>query len=95
MVQVNDQQDLIDADYENALEQAESDLTLDEYYELRAAGGEEYDAAVEDISQFVGEMVENGPVGQTTSSLNRETRVKKLSFPAMMNTGIHRHCFRI
>lgn len=54
--------DLIDADYENALEQAESDLTLDEYYELRTAGGEEH-AAVEDISQFVGEMVENGPVG--------------------------------
>lgn len=55
--------DLIDADYENALDQAESDLTLDEYYELRTAGGEEHDAAVEDISQFVGEMVETGPVG--------------------------------
>lgn len=55
--------ELIDADYENALEQADSDLSLEEYYELRTAGGDDYDAAVEDISQFVGEMVETGPVG--------------------------------
>ena len=55
--------DLIDADYTNALEQAESDLSLEEYYELRTAGGEEHEAAVEDISQYVGEKVETGPVG--------------------------------
>ena len=55
--------ELIDADYQNALEQAESNLSLEEYYELRNRGGEEYGQVVEDISQYVGEKVETGPVG--------------------------------
>lgn len=55
--------ELIDADYQNALEQAESNLSLEEYYELRNRGGEEHGQVVEDISQYVGEKVETGPVG--------------------------------
>lgn len=55
--------ELIDADYQNALEQAESNLSLEEYYELRNIGGEEHGQVVEDISQYVGEKVETGPVG--------------------------------
>ena len=55
--------ELIDADYQNALEQADSNLSLEEYYELRNRGGEEHGQVVEDISQYVGEKVETGPVG--------------------------------
>src|SRR5699024_7476947 len=55
--------ELIDEDYQNALEQAESNLSLEEYYELRNRGGEEHGQVVEDISQYVGEKVETGPVG--------------------------------
>ena len=35
-------QDLIEADYENALEQAGVELSLEEYFELREEGGEEF-----------------------------------------------------
>lgn len=55
--------DLIDADYQNALDEAGSDLSLEEYYELREAGGEEHEAAANEISSFVGQLVETEPVG--------------------------------
>lgn len=55
--------DLIDADYQNALDEAGSDLTLEEYYELRAEGGEDHEAVANEISSFVGQLVESEPVG--------------------------------
>lgn len=55
--------DLIDADYQNALDEAESDLTLEEYYELRDTGGAEHEAVANEISSFVGQLVETEPVG--------------------------------
>src|SRR5699024_11339529 len=35
--------ELIDDDYQNAIDEAELDITLDEYYELREDGGQEYE----------------------------------------------------
>ena len=55
--------DLIDADYQQALDEAGSDLSLEEYYDLRAEGGEEHEAAANEISSFVGQLVESEPVG--------------------------------
>ena len=55
--------DLIDADYQQALDEAGSDLTLEEYYELRSEGGDEHEAVANEISSFVGQLVETEPVG--------------------------------
>ncbi|HBV23712.1 MAG TPA: glutathione ABC transporter substrate-binding protein [Jeotgalicoccus sp.] len=55
--------DLIDADYQQALDEAGSDLTLEEYYELRTEGGGEHEAVANEISSFVGQLVESEPVG--------------------------------
>lgn len=55
--------DLIDADYQQALDEAGSDLTLEEYYELRTEGGDEHEAVANEISSFVGQLVESEPVG--------------------------------
>lgn len=55
--------DLIDADYQQALDEAGSDLSLEEYYELRAEGGSEHEAVANEISSFVGQLVESEPVG--------------------------------
>ncbi|CDZ98956.1 Heme-binding protein A precursor [Jeotgalicoccus saudimassiliensis] len=55
--------DLIDADYQQALDEAGSDLSLDEYYELRDAGGSEHEDVANEISAYVGQLVESEPVG--------------------------------
>lgn len=49
--------ELIDADYQNAIDQAELDITLDEYYELREAGGDEFQEVADEIGAFLGEVV--------------------------------------
>ena len=48
--------ELIDSDYQNALDQAGVDVTLDEYYELREAGGDEFQEVADEISAFLGEV---------------------------------------
>ncbi|MCD2137849.1 glutathione ABC transporter substrate-binding protein [Salinicoccus halitifaciens] len=53
----------INEDYEFALEEAEIDISVEEYYEIRAEGGEEYQEIAEEISQFAGSVVEEHPVG--------------------------------
>ncbi|WP_035784911.1 glutathione ABC transporter substrate-binding protein [Jeotgalicoccus psychrophilus] len=55
--------ELIDKDYEAALEASGSDVSLEEYYELRAAGGTEYDAVLEEISEHLGTVIGNEPNG--------------------------------
>lgn len=55
--------ELIDEDYQNALDQAELDMTLEEYYEARDEGGEEYEEAAQTIAEDVGTLVEQEPVG--------------------------------
>src|SRR5699024_7780134 len=53
----------IDEDYQFALEEAEVDMTLEEYYELRAEGGDEHTEIAEKISEFAGSIVEQNPIG--------------------------------
>ncbi|WP_026865948.1 ABC transporter substrate-binding protein [Jeotgalicoccus marinus] len=53
----------IDADYEQALEQAGSDVNLDEYYELRDEGGDDFTALSDEISAFTSEHISANPDG--------------------------------
>lgn len=55
--------DLIDEDYQNALDEAGLDTTLEEYYEIREIGGEEYEEIASQISNSTGAIVEQNPVG--------------------------------
>lgn len=55
--------DLIDEDYQNAIDEAGLDMTLEEYYELREAGGDEHEEAANEIGGAMGTMVEQNPVG--------------------------------
>ena len=55
--------ELIDADYQNALDAAGQDMTLDEYYESRAEGGDAHDEIANAIAGDVGTLVESEPVG--------------------------------
>jgi len=55
--------DLIDRDYQEALDAAESDMTLDEYYTLRDEGGEEFDEVAEAIGEHLGEVIAAEPDG--------------------------------
>lgn len=55
--------EVIDEDYQNALDQAESDVTLEEYYELREAGGDEFEAVSEEIGEHVGAIISEKPDG--------------------------------
>ncbi|MCG1010239.1 glutathione ABC transporter substrate-binding protein [Salinicoccus sp. ID82-1] len=55
--------DLIDEDYQNAIDEAGLDMTAEEYYELRAEGGAEYEEVSGSISEFIGTVVEQNPIG--------------------------------
>ncbi|WP_462421347.1 glutathione ABC transporter substrate-binding protein [Salinicoccus sp. Marseille-QA3877] len=54
---------LIDEDYQNALDEAGVDMTADEYYELRAEGGDEYEEVMDQISGDVGNIISENPDG--------------------------------
>lgn len=53
----------IDQDYQNAIEQSNSDITLEEYYELRETGGEEFTAVSEQIASHTSEYISANPDG--------------------------------
>ncbi|MFC3420340.1 glutathione ABC transporter substrate-binding protein [Salinicoccus hispanicus] len=55
--------DLIDEDYQNAIDEAGLDMTPADYYEVREAGGAEYDEVSGSISEYIGTVVEQNPVG--------------------------------
>ena len=55
--------DSIDEDYENALSESDEDITLEEYYEAREAGGPEFEDIANSISSDTGTIVEQNPVG--------------------------------
>lgn len=55
--------DLIDRDYQAALDEAGVDMTAEEYYEIRDAGGDEYDEVKDDISEHIGTVVAAEPDG--------------------------------
>ncbi|WP_092595892.1 ABC transporter substrate-binding protein [Jeotgalicoccus aerolatus] len=65
--------EIIDEDYQNALDEAGSDVTLEEYYELREAGGEEFEAVSEEIGSHVGAVISENPDG--TGHLKLQERV--------------------
>lgn len=64
--------ELIDADYENALSEANENITIEEFYELRQKGGEAYEEVANSITSDVGTLVEREPVG--TNYLQFESR---------------------
>lgn len=54
---------VMDEDYQNAIDNAGLDMTADEYYGLRAKGGEEFDKAANAIGSDTGAVIEQNPVG--------------------------------
>ena len=65
--------EVIDEDYQNALDEAGSDVTLEEYYELREAGGEAFEAVSEEIGAHVGAVISENPDG--TGHLKLQERI--------------------
>lgn len=65
--------EVIEQDYANAIEKAGLDITVEEYYELREAGGAEYDEVLEEIGQYLGEHIAQNPIG--TGFFELEDRV--------------------
>src|SRR5699024_2891983 len=55
--------ELIDEDYQNAIDEAGLDMTLEAYYEAREAGGDEHEEAAQQIGGNIGTMVEQNPIG--------------------------------
>lgn len=55
--------DLIDEDYENAISESDESITLEEYYEARGTGGDEFEDMANSISSGTGTIVEQNPVG--------------------------------
>ena len=53
----------IDEDYQNALEQSDTDVTLEEYYDLREEGGEAFEEVSEQIASNIGGHISNNPDG--------------------------------
>ncbi|GAA0466802.1 glutathione ABC transporter substrate-binding protein [Alkalibacillus silvisoli] len=56
-------EEAINSDYEQALEEADVDLSVEEYYDLRTEGGEEYEEVYGEISEYVGTHVASNPYG--------------------------------
>ena len=57
--------DLIDQDYQAALDEAGVDMTADEYYSLRDEGGSEYEDVAEQISEYT-----SGVIGSQADGTN-------------------------
>lgn len=55
--------EVIDEDYQNALDEAGVDMTLEEYYALREEGGDEFEEVSSSISEYIGEVIAGKPDG--------------------------------
>ncbi|MFD2830313.1 ABC transporter substrate-binding protein [Corticicoccus populi] len=55
--------DLIDRDYQNAIDEAGLDMTLEAYYEERAEDSSEYQEAAEALSESTGDLIEQEAIG--------------------------------
>lgn len=53
----------IDADYQNAIDQAALDITAEDYYELRASGGEAFTKVSEQIAEHTSTYLSENPDG--------------------------------
>ncbi|MCD2136721.1 glutathione ABC transporter substrate-binding protein [Salinicoccus halitifaciens] len=64
--------ELIDEDYQAALDSAGVDMTAEEYYEVRESGGPDYEAVADQISEDLGDVIGSGTDG--TNHLKLESR---------------------
>lgn len=64
--------ELIDQDYQAALDEAGVEMTADEYYDLRAEGGSEYEDVAEQISEYTGGVI--GSQSDGTNHLMLQSR---------------------
>lgn len=64
--------ELIDRDYQAALDEAGVDMTADEYYDLRTEGGAEYDEVKDQISEHIGTVI--GPEADGTNHAELTSR---------------------
>lgn len=64
--------ELIDEDYQAALDSAGVDMTAEEYYEVREAGGTDYEEVADQISEDLGGVIGSGTDG--TNHLKLESR---------------------
>ncbi len=55
--------EVIDEDYQNALDSADSDVSLEDYYEMREEGGDAFDELSEEISENLGQVIAEKPDG--------------------------------
>lgn len=55
--------EVIDEDYRNALDSADSDVSLEDYYEMREEGGDAFDELSEEISENLGQVIAENPDG--------------------------------
>src|SRR5699024_7557704 len=53
----------IDADYQNAIDQAGLEITAEDYYDLRDAGGQEFTDVSDQISEHTGTYISENPDG--------------------------------
>ncbi len=65
--------EVIDEDYEKALQNSNSDYTVEEYYELREEGSEEFESTADEISGDVGAVVDQKPVGTNYAEFESRT----------------------
>lgn len=63
----------IDADYEEALQNSGLEYSPEEYYELRENGGDEYEDAADEISDEIGTVVDQNPVGTNYAQFESRT----------------------
>lgn len=64
---------VIDEDYQNAIDEAGVDITVDEYYELREADNEAFEDVVDQIGEYTGAVVEQKPTGTGYMQLESRT----------------------
>lgn len=64
---------VIDEDYRQAIENSGAGYSVDEYYEMREAGGEEFEDAADEISGDIGSVVDQNPVGTNYAKFESRT----------------------
>lgn len=65
--------EFIDRDYQEALDEAGVDMTAEEYYDLRAEGGDEYDDVQDQISDHIGSVIGSEADGTNHAELDHRT----------------------
>lgn len=55
--------EVIDEDYQNALDGADADISVEDYYDMREEGGDEFEDLSEEISEDLGQVIAENPDG--------------------------------